>query len=97
VAPEIAAEAATHVRHQSDTIFSQPWPMAAWPKVATRYLLCRDDRLFPAEFQRKMVRERLGLTPDEMPGGHLPALAHPHELVRRLEEYWAEVETVERA
>jgi pimeloyl-ACP methyl ester carboxylesterase len=65
VGPEIAAEAAHHVRRQSDTVFEQPWPMAAWPKVATRYLLCRDDRLFPAEVQRKMVRERLGITPEE--------------------------------
>lgn len=97
VAPEIAAEAANHVRRQSDTIFEQPWPMTAWPKVSTRYLLCRDDRLFPAEFQRKVVHDRLGITPDEMPGGHLPALAHPHELVLRLEAYRAEAETVELA
>ena len=97
VAPEIAAEAANHVRRQSDTIFEQPWPMTAWPKVSTRYLLCRDDRLFPAESQRRVVHDRLGITPDEMPGGHLPALAHPHELVLRLEAYRAEAETVELA
>ena len=30
------------------------------------FLLCRDDRFFPAEFQRRVVRERLGITPDEM-------------------------------
>jgi hypothetical protein len=29
----------------------------------------------------------LGFEPDEMPGGHLPALAQPDELVRRLESY----------
>jgi hypothetical protein len=42
---------------------------------------------FPAAFQRRVVRARLGITPDEMPGGHLPALAHPDELVARLEAY----------
>jgi hypothetical protein len=29
----------------------------------------------------------LGLTVDEVPGGHLVALSHPHELAERLEEY----------
>ena len=53
----------------------------------TRFLLCRDDRFFPADFQRRVVRERLGIVPDEMPGGHLPALGHPDELVARLEAY----------
>jgi len=32
---------------------------------------------------------RLGIVPDEMDGGHLPALGHPHELVQRLEAYRA--------
>ncbi|MET0134204.1 MAG: alpha/beta hydrolase [Kibdelosporangium sp.] len=72
---------------QSGTPFEQPWPLAAWPDVPTRFLLCQDDRLFPAEFQRRVVRERLGIQPDEMPGGHLPALAHPAELVEWLERY----------
>jgi len=53
--------------------------------VPTTFLLCRDDRFFPADFQRRVVTERLGITPDEMDGGHLPALAHPDELVERLE------------
>jgi hypothetical protein len=33
------------------------------------------------------VADRLGFAPDEMPGGHLPALARPAELVERLEAY----------
>jgi hypothetical protein len=53
--------------------------------------LCREDRFFPAAFQRRVVHERLGIVPDEMAGGHLPALAHPDELVRRLEAYRAEL------
>ena len=36
---------------------------------------------------RRVVRERLGIVPDEMDGGHLPALARPRELVERLEAY----------
>lgn len=74
-------------RPQSETPFQKPWPLDAWPDVPTRFLLCRDDRFFPAEFQRRVVRERLGITPDEMPGGHLPAFSRPAELVERLEAY----------
>ena len=55
--------------------------------MPTRFLLCRDDRLFPAEFQRRVAKERLGITPDEMDGGHLPALHSPAELAGRLLEY----------
>lgn len=74
-------------RDQSDAPFGTPWPLDKWPDVPTRFLLCRHDRLFPAEFQRRVVHERLGITPDEMDGGHLPALAHPDDLVERLETY----------
>ena len=91
VPPDVLAESAAHIRDQSGTPFEKPWPLAAWPDVPTRFLLCRDDRFFPAEFQRRVVRERLGIVPDEMDGGHLPALAHPHELVERLEAYRREL------
>jgi pimeloyl-ACP methyl ester carboxylesterase len=84
VPPDVAAESAHHVVEQSGTPFEMPWPLAAWPDVPTRFLLCRDDRLFPAAFQRRVVAERLGITPDEMDGGHLPALARPIELAARL-------------
>ena len=57
----IAAAAMAHVRPQSGTPFEQPWPLDAWPDVPTRFLLCRDDRFFPADFQRRVVRERLGI------------------------------------
>jgi pimeloyl-ACP methyl ester carboxylesterase len=85
--PEVAAESLGHVRDQSGTPFEKPWPLDAWPDVPTRFLLCRDDRFFPADFQRRVVQERLGIVPDEMDGGHLPALGHPDQLVERLEAY----------
>jgi pimeloyl-ACP methyl ester carboxylesterase len=72
---------------QSGTPFVKPWPLGAWPDVPTRCLVCRDDRFFPIDFMRRVVRERLGMEPDEMDSGHLPALAHPTELVGRLEDY----------
>src|SRR3954470_18043119 len=42
--PALAAETTRHLREQSGTPFGQPWPLAAWPDVPTRFLLCRDDR-----------------------------------------------------
>jgi pimeloyl-ACP methyl ester carboxylesterase len=88
VPPDVTAQSmARGARVQSDTPFQKPWPLAAWPDVPTRFLLGRDDRFFPADFMRRMVRERLGIAPDEMDGGHLPALARPGELVERLEAY----------
>ena len=74
--PELVAASLEHVKEQSGAPFAEPWPLRAWPDVPTR-VIARDDRFFPAEFQRRVTEERLGLTPDEVPGGHLPALAHP--------------------
>ena len=88
VPPDVTAEAFRRgEKEQSNTPFEKPWPLKQWPDVPTRFLLCRQDRFFPAEFQRRVVQERLGITPDEMDSGHLPALSHPQELVERLEAY----------
>ena len=87
VPADVIAESIHHVRNQSGTPFEKPWPLDAWPDVPTRFLLCRDDRFFPAEFQRRVVKERLGIAPDEMDSGHLPALSRPQELAQRLEAY----------
>jgi hypothetical protein len=90
VPPDLAAEAMRRARHQSDTPGKRPWPLPAWPNVPTRFLLCRDDRFFPAEFLRRVVRDRLGFTPDEIDGGHCVALSRPKELADRLEAYLAD-------
>ncbi|MBK1785300.1 alpha/beta fold hydrolase [Prauserella cavernicola] len=88
VPDEVTEQAFERGEHNpSDTPFQKPWPLAAWPDVPTRFLLCRDDRLFPAEFQRRVVEQRLGIVPDEMEGGHLPALARPEELTEKLLAY----------
>ena len=80
VPPDVAAASAAHVSEQSGTPFEKPWPLDGWPDVPTRALASRDDRLFPLEFQRRVLKDRLGLVPDEIDGGHLPALARPAEL-----------------
>ncbi len=87
VPPELAAEAMSRGRAQSGTPGREPWPLKAWPDVPTRFLLCRDDRLFPASWLRRVVIDRLGITPDEIEGGHRPALSRPRELADCLEAY----------
>jgi len=69
---------------QSDTPFGQPWPLDRWPDVPTRVIQGSDDRLFPLEFQRRVVRSRLGLELEVLPGGHLMALSRPDELAGRI-------------
>lgn len=88
-ADALAVALAGGARPQSNTPFERPLPLPAWPGVPTRFLLCLRDRFLPADFQRRLVRERLGIEPDEIDCGHLPALARPAELVERLETYAA--------
>jgi pimeloyl-ACP methyl ester carboxylesterase len=90
VPQELASEALRRSRRQSEARMGEPSPLAAWPDVHTRVLLCRDDRLFPAAFVRRVAQERLGITPDEIDGGHTPALSRPAELAERLEAYATE-------
>jgi hypothetical protein len=88
----VRAEAEAGAPDQSDTPFGTGWPgpdPVFAPGLPVRFLQGRDDRLFPLEFQRKLVRERLDVEIDEMPGGHLVALSRPAELVDRLVAYLA--------
>jgi pimeloyl-ACP methyl ester carboxylesterase len=76
---------------QSSTPFAQAWPLDAWPAVPTRVIAGRDDRFFPAEFQVRVARQRLGMTPVVVPGGHLVALSRPVELTNALVAAWEDV------
>jgi pimeloyl-ACP methyl ester carboxylesterase len=88
VSPQVRAQALRRGEpEQSWTPMTQPWPLDAWPDVPTRVLIGRDDRLFPASFQRRIARQRLALEADEIVGGHLVALSHPRELAERIEAY----------
>ncbi|MPZ81634.1 MAG: alpha/beta fold hydrolase [Actinophytocola sp.] len=92
VPDEVVAAVLDHgVPGQSENIFAQPWPLEQWPGVPTRVLIARGDRLFPLDFARRLTKERLGITPDEIPGGHLVAFGHPDSLVDWLESYRVEI------
>lgn len=71
-------------RDETETIFETPWGLERWPDVPTRVLAGYDDRLFPFTFQQRVARERLGISVEGVPGGHLPALSRPRELAEAL-------------
>ena len=74
-------------KQQADRPFGDPCQFSAWPELPTQVISGRDDRFFPLEFQQLLARERLGIEPDVVPGGHLVALSHPVELVDQIESY----------
>ena len=86
VDPAVAAANEQYSGAPGYGMFSEPWPLDAWPDIPTRVLAPRDDRLFPLDFQRRVARDRLGIDVDEMAGGHLPMLSRPDELAERLVE-----------
>jgi len=85
VPADVVATGADENLEQSGTPFAKPWPRRAWPDVPTRVIAGRDDRLFPVDFQVRVARERLGLTPEIVPGGHLVALSYPSELAAAIQ------------
>ena len=64
-------------RPESDAAFDSPCTFTSWPTGRLRVLVGADDRLFPADFQQRVAKDRLGVEVDVLPGGHLIALAHP--------------------
>ena len=83
---ELAEQALAMERdHPSAAATAAPWPLRRWPDVPTRFVLCTDDRLFPPDFLRRVVLDRLGILPDEIAGGHCVALSRPRELADLLE------------
>ncbi len=87
VPTQLAEEAMRRERHESEAASRTPWPLEAWPDVPTRFVLCTQDRFFPADFMRRVVAERLGVVPDEIESGHCVMLSRPRELADLLESY----------
>lgn len=82
----LAEEALSKERaHPSEASMRSPWPLDAWPDVPTKFVLCTEDRFFPPDFVRRLVAERLDITPDEIAAGHCVALSRPRELAEILD------------
>lgn len=83
--PAVAAELLERDGPEADAAFASPCDFTAWPAVPTRVAAAADDRFFPLDFQRRVVRERLGLDVDVLPGGHLNALSQPAAVAEYLQ------------
>ena len=83
----LAQQAMSRERSESTVAYNSPWPLDAWPAVPTRFVVCTEDRFFPAAFLRRVVAERLGIVPDEIAAGHCVALSRAEELGRLLDSY----------
>ena len=71
-------------RDEAAAAFASPCDFTAWPDIPIHVVAGRDDRFFPAEFQRRLAKDRLGVEADVLPGGHLIALAQPEPLAQYL-------------
>jgi pimeloyl-ACP methyl ester carboxylesterase len=89
VPAETVRESANHVRDEAKIAFTEPCRFQRWPDVPIRVIVGTEDRFFPADFQKRVARERLPtrVTIDELPGGHLIALWNPEPLAARLMSY----------
>lgn len=86
VDPEVAQAGEPHQRPEADSVFGSVCDIATWPEIVTRVISGADDRFFPLALQQRIARERLGLEPIVVPGGHLVALSQPQALVDLLLE-----------
>jgi len=87
VPPEVAAGGEQHERDEAGIVFGEACGFTAWPDIPIHVIAGRDDRFFPADFQRRIAKERLGVAAEILPGGHLMALSHPEALAERLLRY----------
>lgn len=76
------------------TTVRQFYPEAAYaqkpppekPSAPSTYVLPRHDRTLRPEWMRKVARDRLGVEPIKVDGGHCPHVSRPHELAAILEQ-----------
>jgi pimeloyl-ACP methyl ester carboxylesterase len=57
--------------------------------VPSAYIVCRDDRAVNPEWARRAARERLGVEPVEIDGGHSPFITRPMELAALIDSILA--------
>jgi pimeloyl-ACP methyl ester carboxylesterase len=49
----------------------------AWPAIPTTCVVATEDRTIRPDWLRRVARERLGVQPLEVPGGHCPHVSRP--------------------
>jgi pimeloyl-ACP methyl ester carboxylesterase len=81
---DVATALMNDARPEVEIAFTEPCNFTRWPDVPIHVIVARGDRFFPAEFQARVARERLGKEVETIAGGHLVALSNPRELTELL-------------
>ncbi|WP_436794645.1 alpha/beta fold hydrolase [Actinospongicola halichondriae] len=69
---------------QTSRVMTDPFPLSSLPAIPIRGIAATNDRFFPVAFMDRLIRDRLGVEPEHIAAGHLPALANPTGLVEML-------------
>jgi pimeloyl-ACP methyl ester carboxylesterase len=78
--PADARAAFDRLRPQGRAGYAEPCPLTALPDVPTTYVCCTEDALVNPAWGRAAPRERLGVDPVLLPGGHFPLLSRPADV-----------------
>ena len=79
-----ATRAFARLRPQARLPSVEPSPLRAWPDAPSVVILARDDLAVGPSWSRRASRERLGIEPLELPGGHSPFMSQPARLAELL-------------
>jgi pimeloyl-ACP methyl ester carboxylesterase len=84
--PGVVRDAFRRLRPEPGVLGREVTPLEAWPDVLSSYIVCADDRTATPAWARRAARERLGVEPMEIPGGHCPMLSRPGRLADVLDQ-----------
>ena|GEM_PF-253095 len=59
---------------------SEICPLKTWPEVSCSSVVCKDERVLSPSWSRRVAKERLGIEPIELDGGHCPYVSRPSAL-----------------
>lgn len=77
--PETAQASIARLRFQR-SMWREVADFDVWPQVETMSIVCAEDRVVNPTWSRRVARDRLGVEPIDLPGGHSPFLARPGAL-----------------
>jgi pimeloyl-ACP methyl ester carboxylesterase len=81
--PAVAKEATGRLRPQR-SMWRAVCPGDRFPATRIRSIVCTEDLVVNPAWSRTVARERLGVEPEELPGGHSPMLSRPAALAALL-------------
>ena len=83
--PEVARWALSTLRLMyAREAMSEACPLKRWPVTPCTYISCRGDRAINPAWWENAARERLGVEPVVMDGGHAPYVSRPSQLAEIL-------------